>query len=424
MTGAGKNLAFGKKRQQHVLILASGDKVRHFTIRPWLAATGLCLAGLLSIGYIGSTAYLILRDDLVGATIARQSRIQREYEDRIAALRAQVDRVTSKQLLDQQAVERKVERLMAQQHALTSRHGRMSELLERAEKSGLSDNAQDAPAANAYLPEKKANLSGDATMAIDNMLASQSARTDLKGSLTYGSRSEKLSERSLSKMIASLSKVESEQLSRIASLTTGAENKADAMADIIRSTGVKVENTAKEGIGGPFVEPVTDSAGTFETSLSNLDTALKRLETVRGTAQALPFGNPAPGRDISSRFGNRIDPFLGRLALHAGVDFVATTGADIHTTGAGTVKSAGFSGGYGNMVEVDHGKGITTRYGHMSQILVKEGDKVGLGDIIGKAGSTGRSTGPHVHYEIRINDNPIDPMRFLVAGTELKTYLQ
>ncbi|MBD8689111.1 M23 family metallopeptidase [Rhizobium sp. CFBP 13717] len=421
LTRAGKDLAFGKKRQQHVLILASGEKVRHITIRPWLAATALCVAGLLSIGYIGSTAYLILRDDLVGATIARQSRMQTEYEDRIAALRAQVDRVTSKQVLDQQAVERKVEKLLAQQSALTSRHGRMSELLERAEKSGLSKPVIEPSAANAYAPDKKASLSG-AVRAIDSALSSPS--TGMKGSIGYTSGHEKLSQRNLSLMIASLDKVESEQLSRIASLTSGAASKADAMADIIRRTGIRIDDSVPQDIGGPFVEPVNTSSATFEEQLSNLDSALIRLETVRGAAVSLPFGNPAPGREISSRFGNRIDPFLGRLALHAGIDFVAETGASVQTTGAGTVTSAGFSGGYGNMVEVDHGNGITTRYGHLSEILVKEGDKVALGEVIGKAGSTGRSTGPHVHYEVRLNDNPVDPARFLLAGTELKTYLQ
>jgi murein DD-endopeptidase MepM/ murein hydrolase activator NlpD len=421
LTGAGKNLAFGKKRQQHVLILASGDKVRHFTIRPWLAASALCVAGLLSVGYIGATAYLILRDDLVGATIARQSRMQTEYEDRISALRAQVDRVTSKQLLDQQAVERKVEKLLARQKDLTTRHGRMSELLERAEKSGVSDDLDGTSPVNAYSGDKKASLSGG-SKAIDSVLSSSS--TGLKGSIGYASKSEKLSERSLSMMISSLSKVENEQLTRIASLTSGAETKADAMADIIRRTGIKIDDSASQNIGGPFVEPMTGSAATFEEQLSNLDTALSRLETVRGAAVSLPFGNPAPGSEVSSRFGNRMDPFLGRLALHAGIDFVAQTGSEVHTTGAGTVTNAGFSGGYGNMVEIDHGKGITTRYGHLSQILVKEGDKVSLGEVIGKAGSTGRSTGPHVHYEVRLNDTPVDPARFLVAGTELKTYLQ
>jgi len=193
------------------------------------------------------------------------------------------------------------------------------------------------------------------------------------------------------------------------------------MADIIRSTGLKIDDKADDAVGGPFVEASTNP---FQASLADLDSALDRLETVRGTAERLPLGNPAPGRDITSRFGNRMDPFLGRPALHTGIDFRAETGADVRATGAGTVSFAGYSGGYGNMVEVDHGKGVTTRYGHLSQILVRTGEKIELSDVIGKAGSTGRSTGPHVHYEVRLNDEAVDPMRFLVAGTELKTYLQ
>jgi murein DD-endopeptidase MepM/ murein hydrolase activator NlpD len=130
------------------------------------------------------------------------------------------------------------------------------------------------------------------------------------------------------------------------------------------------------------------------------------------------------GRAITSRFGNRMDPFLGRPALHTGIDFRAETGADVKSTGAGKVTVAENSGGYGNMVEIDHGQGVSTRFGHLSAILVKAGDRVEAGDVIGRAGSTGRSTGPHVHYEVRRNDTPVDPMRFLIAGTELKTYLK
>lgn len=102
-----------------MLILARGDRVRHMTIRPWMAALAGCTIGLFSLGYLGATSYLILRDDLIGATMARQTRMQNDYEDRIAALRAQVDRVTSRQLLDQQVVEKKVEKLLEQQAALT-----------------------------------------------------------------------------------------------------------------------------------------------------------------------------------------------------------------------------------------------------------------------------------------------------------------
>ena len=110
---------FGKRAQKHIIILASGDKVRHMTFQPWMAALSVCFVSVFSIGYLAATSYLVLRDDLIGGTMARQARMQHEYEDRIAALRAQVDRVTSRQLLDQQVVEDKVEKLLQQQMALS-----------------------------------------------------------------------------------------------------------------------------------------------------------------------------------------------------------------------------------------------------------------------------------------------------------------
>ncbi|NTJ42237.1 M23 family metallopeptidase [Agrobacterium larrymoorei] len=422
MTDAGKNLAFGKKRQQHVLILASGEKIRHITIRPWLIVATLVIITFITAGYLGATAYLMFRDDMLGAMMARQSRMQQEYEDRIASLRSQVDRVTSRQLLEQQAVERKVEKLLAQQSELKSRHGRMNGLLDEAQDAAATKSSEDSLPANAFAPQKRASLS-EGSIAIDRLLRPSSASSDLKGTIAYHQdTTEPVAGHALSRMLASLDEVESDQMSRIASLTVGVRNKADAMADIIRSTGLKIDDS--DAVGGPFAEPDMTNGIPFKTSIENLDNALDRLETVRGAAEKLPLGNPAPGQDITSRFGNRMDPFLGRLALHTGIDFRAETGANVRTTGAGKVVFAGVSGGYGNMVEIDHGQGVTTRYGHMSQIRVHEGQKVELGDVIGNAGSTGRSTGPHVHYEVRLKDEPVDPMRFLVAGTELKSYLQ
>jgi len=420
MTEARTNLAFGKKRKQHVLILASGEKVRHVTIRPLLVLPTLLIVLVMSLGFIGSTAYLVFRDDMLGAMIARQSRMQKDYEDRIAALRSQVDQITSRQLLDQQAVEKKVETLLAQQNALSSRHGRANDLLNEDGTVSAPEEDNVAPSANAFAPQKKASLSGGAS-AIDRALRGPDKVSTLKGSLTYSDNKDAVSGRALTRMLVSLNRIESDQLGRIASLTIGAKSRADAMADIIRSTGLKIDDKADDAVGGPFVEASTNP---FQASLADLDNALDRLETVRGTVERMPLGNPAPGRDITSRFGNRMDPFLGRPALHTGIDFRAETGANVRAAGAGTVSFAGYSGGYGNMVEVDHGKGVTTRYGHLSQILVRTGEKIELSDILGKAGSTGRSTGPHVHYEVRLNDEPVDPMRFLVAGTELKTYLQ
>ncbi|MFN7027599.1 MAG: M23 family metallopeptidase, partial [Pseudorhizobium sp.] len=178
----------------------------------------------------------------------------------------------------------------------------------------------------------------------------------------------------------------------------------------------------EDGLGGPFLEPEMVGSS-FDDSLNGLEAALNRLEAVRETARALPYASPAPGRPVTSRYGNRIDPFLGRLAMHAGIDFQALTGEKVLSTGAGTVTVAESSGGYGNLVEVDHGHGITTRYGHLSRILVSVGDRVAAGDTVGRVGSTGRSTGPHVHYEVRRNGRAVDPVHFLNAGMKLDTYL-
>lgn len=433
MTDTAENRVFGKKREPHVLILARGESVRHMTIRPWMAALAGCTIGLFSLGYLGATSYLILRDDLIGATMARQTRMQNDYEDRIAALRAQVDRVTSRQLLDQQVVEKKVEKLLEQQAALTSRHGRMSELLERAENSGIAADAPAAPSSlsNAMVPEKRADLSGGLS-AIEKLMTpkrqtpEKAAATDRRAAYMpeAGETPSDRADRVFSKVTLSLKDIERQQISRIARLTSDAEDKASAMQDIIRQAGLKIEENGTDDVGGPYAAPERGENDPFNLSLTSLDNALNRLDIVKETATALPFGNPAPGRAITSRFGNRMDPFLGRPALHTGIDFRAETGADVKSTGAGKVTVAENSGGYGNMVEIDHGQGVSTRFGHLSAILVRVGDRVEAGDVIGRAGSTGRSTGPHVHYEVRRNDTPVDPMRFLIAGAELKTYLK
>jgi murein DD-endopeptidase MepM/ murein hydrolase activator NlpD len=114
-----------------------------------------------------------------------------------------------------------------------------------------------------------------------------------------------------------------------------------------------------------------------------------------------------------------MDPFMGRMALHTGVDLREETGALVRATAAGKVVSAGWSGGYGNMVEIEHGNELSTRYGHLSSINVTEGQTIAAGDVLGRVGSTGRSTGSHLHYEVRVNGEPVDPARFLRASDKV-----
>ncbi len=431
MTTGSNSQVFGKRREQHIVILASGDRIRHMTIRPWMVALTVCFLGTMAIGYLGATTYLVLRDNLIGATMARQARMQHEYEDRIAALRAQVDRVTSRQLLDQQVVEEKVEKLLEQQMALTSRHGRIDALLQ-------TDSAPDALPTDGPLPAEKPVVDGrdhaslsTGTQAFAALLGEiapepKSAAPHRPAlALGYvpmtGENVADRADRLFSHMTLSLKEIEAEQLQRIEELASGASQTADEIAAILRRQGVPIDEQAAlttiDAVGGPYLAPQSDRD--FNASLNALDVALTRLETVRDTAKRLPFANPAPGREITSRFGNRPDPFFGGLAMHAGIDFRAPTGTEIRSTGAGKVVTASFSGGYGNMVEIDHGLGLSTRYGHMSRILVSEGETVETGQILGLAGSTGRSTGPHLHYEVRRNGDPVDPMRFLNAGMKL-----
>ena len=132
----------------------------------------------------------------------------------------------------------------------------------------------------------------------------------------------------------------------------------------------------------------------------------------------IPFTTPVAGAafDRSSGFGPRIDPFTGRYAFHPGIDFAGPWGAVVTATAPGVVTFAGSDGGYGNMVEVDHGFGLHTRYGHLSRIMVAPGTKVAKGTVIGRLGSTGRSTGPHVHYEVWYNNIVRNPTNFIEAG--------
>ena len=146
----------------------------------------------------------------------------------------------------------------------------------------------------------------------------------------------------------------------------------------------------------------------------------KRLDApTLGAGIAIPSVQPTDKTAFTSNFGVRSDPFTGAARMHAGVDIPGPTGTPIYATADGTIAHAERMGGYGNMVEIDHGKGIATRYGHMSKLLVTAGTHVARGQLIGLMGSTGRSTGSHLHYEVRIDGRAVNPAPFLTTGDYL-----
>ena len=145
-----------------------------------------------------------------------------------------------------------------------------------------------------------------------------------------------------------------------------------------------------------------------------------QVERLTRTLSAVPIRKPMIGElDSTSGFGMRTDPFLRAPAMHTGLDIRADTGESARATASGTVTIAGWNGGYGKMVEVDHGNGFATRYAHLSAIDVEVGQTIRIGQVVGRVGTTGRSTGPHLHYETRVDGEAVDPQRFLRAGVRL-----
>ena len=176
----------------------------------------------------------------------------------------------------------------------------------------------------------------------------------------------------------------------------------------LKRLGFYPSTGGKGAVGGPY-----DSAGADPT-FKQLFNSWKKLDTLAGGAIAIPSEKPLRTAEFTSGFGVRSDPFRHGAAMHPGIDLAAPYGTPVYATADGTVLRAGWnSGGYGNLVEIDHGRGIVTRYGHMSKVIVSEGQRITRGQQVGYVGSTGRSTGNHLHYEVRIDNSPVNPIPFM-----------
>jgi len=167
-----------------------------------------------------------------------------------------------------------------------------------------------------------------------------------------------------------------------------------------------------EAQGGPFESARTS----FDPKFKALFLSWKRLDPVNGAAIAIPSAKPVGNASFTSAFGVRSDPFRATKAMHAGIDLAGPTGTSIYATADAYVGRVGRVGGYGNLIELEHGKSIQTRYGHLSSILVRPGQHVKRGDLIGRMGSTGRSTGSHLHYEVRVDGRAVNPIPFMQSA--------
>ncbi len=221
-----------------------------------------------------------------------------------------------------------------------------------------------------------------------------------------------------------LARLEAQQedfATRLLTAVNGRATKAEgAVAKLGMNPAALVRNAAA-GRGGPFIpyRSHTGRASSLGKSFAALESALFRMEVLERTLVAIPSGQPANVLMLSSSYGYRSDPFTGAGAMHSGLDFPGPMGSPILAAAPGRVVFVGQKSGYGNVVEVDHGQGILTRYAHLSGFTSTVGAQVAAGQQIAKMGSTGRSTGSHLHFEVRLNGVAVNPRRFLEAKADV-----
>jgi murein DD-endopeptidase MepM/ murein hydrolase activator NlpD len=413
--------------QNGYAIVHHGKQVRFGPVVFWIVVGTVVVLGMWSAA---TATYFAFRDDVLTRLIARQAEMQYAYEDRIAELRAKVDRTTSRQLLDQEQFDQKLDQIMKRQTALESRAAALGAIPDSLATGSIRPPARGAAADTPATGAPKPSPISDTVIFVAP--PDREARLESRAPVVTKAQPNQFAkvqgvDNVLVRLQSSLDQVERRQMAALSSVEDNMESRVRRMRGVFTDLGLDMTQleaaTPRAGVGGPFVPvKLPADAGAFERQLYRINVTRAAVDRLNRTLALVPYRKPVIGEvEFTSGFGVRSDPFLGRPAMHTGLDFRAAMGDPVRATANGKVVSSGWAGGYGRMVEVDHGNGLSTRYGHLSEINVKVGDVIRIGQVIGAVGSTGRSTGPHLHYETRIDGDAVDPQKFLRAGVRLSS---
>lgn len=449
------------------IYIRSDGRVQFFTFGPTLQAT---LAGL-SLIFLGWVAFasvnVIFKDRIIAAKDHRYQQMQSTYENRVADLQVSYDELngalvsaedTFKATADQlEAKQRTVTRLLNRKDVVddtmaslrgttVSTAGDTDTPPARAKSNTAGDSVDATPPGAGSVKNDDADDGSEIGVMPDPVQPQPRTAKPAKASFLdnavgrlaaafFPHKAAAVSSKVVNQPAFRLLAAQTARLNRISRTQTALLVAADRQLSgsigeieaVMRRVGISPDRMEQEandaGVGGPFIpvsamriEGISDTS--FTAAFAGVSAHVKELDTLFAAFRHIPLTRPVHGSqfELTSDFGARVDPFTHRLGFHPGMDFGGPWGATIDATAPGVVDWAGYRGGYGNMVEIDHGFGIKTRYGHMSAILIKAGMKVNKGTPIGRLGSTGRSTGPHVHYEVWLGDVVRDPSRFIEAG--------
>ncbi len=447
------------------IYIRSEGRVQFFTFSPLLQAA-LCGLGLVFLGWVAfASVNVIFKDRIIATKDRHYQQMTWAYENRVADLQQSYDELNGalvaaedrfKATADElQAKQDTVARLLNRKQAVDAMvagmkgtssavpvkaQGSNAVSLAHSAGSGMSSDSlgketpsagTQAPSPPETAPENSAPQppAGQSTRAsfLDEAV-SRFAATFLRRERPSAARLllNQPALHVLASQTVRLSRISAAETTLLEGADHGISSRITELQTILRRVGVDsngLERQATEGTGGPYIpvqamhiDGIADRS--FTTAYVGASVHVKELDALFAALNHVPLTTPVRGTqfEITSDFGVRVDPFTQRVAFHPGIDIGGPWGATVCATAPGTVIWAGPRGGYGNMVEIDHGYGFRTRYGHLSEILVHVGAKVAKGSPVGRLGSTGRSTGPHVHYEVWLADIVRDPSRFIEAG--------
>lgn len=397
-----------------------------------IAALGAIV--LLALWAGATTLYLLFRDDALRMLAQRQVAIVRAHDARTVQLEGEIERLRSIKLVEQERVERALSELARRQSLLETRQAALAGLAAPAANDPTGGRAPEttgslpprlpsppaarstpkpAPISDTILfappPERRARLESRPFAPLTFRLAAGNTGTPLDHRIL-----------DLARGLEQLESVQSHTLNSVEESFDGAEGR---MRSVFSDLGIKPPKHAPApmaAIGGPLLSFLRAQEDPFQRQLDRIRAADMAVATLRTGLEAVPLRRPLPAaNEVTSGFGMRIDPFVRQLAMHAGVDFRGDPGDPVRAAAAGKVVQAEKNAAYGLMVEIDHGNGIVTRYAHLSAVDVANGAHVKAGAVIGRVGSSGRSTGPHLHYEVRVGGATVDPQKYLRAGIRL-----
>ena len=416
------NRAF-PERQIH---LRTRARIRFFRIPQWFQVAAVSSL-IIGTGWVSfSTFSYIEHDEIVGAKDTQIADARRAYDNLLSEVSAYQRRFTelTRDLEDNHNLMLSlVERNATLQRSLTTVEKRLR--YTESEREDVADARESLRNKLSSLEDEMRALSGKNFSLRDNLI---SVETDLQKVIRERDEAHRKGGHLSTQVTAledRLNNLQTAQDVAVEKMTERTMAYIGSLKKVVEITGISVDNLLassdgaerQDAQGGPFIPVKPDEAGgQLMQKLARLDTHLGQWETLQAAMARLPLAAPLNTYYVTSSFGKRRDPVNKRWSAHYGTDFGGPMRSKIYAPAPGIVKQAGTKGRYGRFIEIDHGSGIITRYGHLNRISVKRGDKVEFRQEIGKLGNSGRSTGPHLHYEIVFNGKPQDPMRFIKAG--------